>query len=175
MKFDNSYFGEHGHKVALTEDELAYFRSVVDSVQNILGVVIDVRNLDHKWEFFGHDLKAKAPGLFHADDPHRPWENCFITIDNLFIHKCYVANLMGKWRVEEVSLEEVLCHQIAHMSFYRTCKQYRELVNKFVARIRQHMQENRVFLPTYKEFIQMESENQCLIITLQPEDSAEGA
>ena len=175
MEFDNYYLGAHRCRVALSEDELVYFRFVVGSVINILGIAVDVRNLDHWRAFREHDTKAPAFGILHVKNPQKPWDDCFITIDNLFIHNCYVANLTGFCCVENTSLEEVLCHQIAHIAVYRDCKHHKELSNMLVATVRKHMDHDCTALSTYEEFRQMEPESFYMISPLYSDKNAEGA
>lgn len=128
--YSKEYLDAYGRPTLLTEAELEYFNQTVAQVRNALGVQIEVLCRDHERE-----LPAKhreALGLFYTSDPKNPSADCFITIDNYFIHECYEEKHAGKLNLSGQSLTEVICHEIAHMSKFRHGKGHKDLTQEFL-------------------------------------------
>lgn len=132
LKFSDHYLDIQNKPAQLTQKELEYFHDTVSKIQAILGISVEITNRDH--DELGKPHK-EALGLFYTSDPSHPADDCYITVDNYFIHECYDAKFNGKWTLEEQSLEEVICHELAHMSKFRHCKSHKALTQEYLAKV----------------------------------------
>lgn len=85
--FDNIYFDFRDRVCELTEAEIEWFYSIVKKFQMLDEVKgINIFNRNHE-ELDGKERDAL--GLFYTDRPNDVNAECFITIDNYFIHECF--------------------------------------------------------------------------------------
>ena len=134
MRFSDTYSDLYGNIVSLTREELDYFHSTAARIQSILGTNVPIYNRDHD-ELKGR--RREALGLFYSEDPKDPAAECFITIDNYFIHECFEVEYHGAFRVEPQRLEDVICHELAHREKFRHGKGHTALTQKYEAAIEQ--------------------------------------
>lgn len=132
--FDNFYLDLNDEVCELTEVELRYFRDTVNEIQHILDVEIPIYNRDHEKDFVGKNKEAL--GLFYTDDKEYPQKDCFITIDNFFIHECYEEKYHGAYNLSFQTLEEVICHEIAHSEQFRHCKRHERITQELLDKIK---------------------------------------
>lgn len=130
MKFENTYTDFHGNETELTSDELSWFYSVVEKFLKVPETAgLKITNRDH--EKMSH-RNREALGIFYTDDPENPKANCFITIDNYFIHEKYESVFNGGLDVELETLESVISHEIAHRYKFRHCKTHSRITNEIL-------------------------------------------
>lgn len=139
MRFSDEYLDLWGKSVSLTQEELDFFWGVVGDVRSALGVEIEITNRDHESAFTGKSKNAN--GCFYTSDPKNPSEDCFITIDNFFIHECYCEKFNGELNLSFQSLEEVLCHEIAHMEKFRHGKGHTKLTEELLGKVQAYQKE----------------------------------
>lgn len=131
--FDNNYRDFRDRPATLTKEELCYFHDTVALIRVVLGVSIPIYNRDHERDMDGKHKNAL--GIFYTDDPKDPAADCFITIDNFFIHECYEEKFKGAWNLSFESLEGAICHEIAHMTQFRHCKRHKALTGELLRRV----------------------------------------
>lgn len=131
MLFGNTYSDWRGKVVELTNEEISWFYSVVNKFKMLPEAEsIEIMNRDHD-ELDGKHKEAL--GVFYTDDPKNSNADCFITIDNYFIHEQYESIFNGCHTIEEETLESVLAHEIAHKFQFRHCKRHTMLTEKIIA------------------------------------------
>lgn len=134
MRFDNSYLDFDDNFKELTEAELQYFRDTVNEIQQILDVEIPIYNRNHEKDFVGKHKEAL--GIFYTNDKDYPQKDCFITIDNFFIHECYEEKYHGAYNLSFQTLEEVICHEIAHSEQLRHCKRHERITQELLGKVK---------------------------------------
>lgn len=133
QKFSNEYLDLYDTPSVLTQEELSYFQETVNLIRSALGVSVPIYNRDHERDLWGKHKDAY--GLFYTSDPKDPAADCFITIDNYFIHECYEAKFHGKWSPTFETLERAICHEIAHMVQFRHCKRHTSITEEYLKRV----------------------------------------
>lgn len=132
MKFSDQYLDLYDNPATLSPEELSYFRDTVSLVCSALDISVEIVNRNHEEMGKPH---CEALGIFYTADPKDPARDCFISVDNYFIHECYDAKFNGQWLLSGKSLEEVLCHEIAHMTLFRHCKSHNALTQKYLRNV----------------------------------------
>ena len=136
-KFENTYSDLWNNKIELTAEELAYFHGVVATFEKYMHSMnyhIEITNRDHE------NMKGKskeALGIFYTNNKETPYldDDCFITIDNYFIHEKYKEEIKGEWTLEPQSLAEVIAHEIAHRFIFRHGRKHRETTSAILAAV----------------------------------------
>jgi hypothetical protein len=72
------------------------------------------------------------------------WRNQFdiyhITIDEFFVHECYtyfiLDSITSTWELNGQTLEEVICHELAHIEQWRHCKKHRQITNRLLLMVK---------------------------------------
>lgn len=131
MQQSNIYFDYYKNEIELTAEELKYFNDTVTKINNKLNNNIKISNSN--FELF-EDKKVKnyAVGICFKN------ENDYnIYIDNYFIHECYEAQTKEyiKMLIENESIESVICHELAHISYFNHGKKHKELTEKYIKMI----------------------------------------
>lgn len=133
LVFDNTYYDLNEKKTELTKDELEYFQGVVKEIKEVLKVDYPIVNRNHEVEM---PKKSKeALGVFYTSDKKDPKRDCFITIDNFFIHECYEEKFHGSYNFTFQSLEEVICHEIAHSEQFQHCKKHSKIAKEMLEKV----------------------------------------
>ena len=116
----NQYSDLHNNMIELMPEELTYFYDTVNRIKNALKIECNISNYNHDL-IGGH---KNALGICYTDD----FKQFFITVDNYYIHECFIGYdfLSGQ------TLDEVICHEIAHMTVWRHGKKHTELMNKYL-------------------------------------------
>lgn len=143
VKIDYSYFDLDDKPCELTVDEVGFFDYTVSIVKKALSVDIPIYPCNHEREYKGNKSK-NALGIFYTSDPDNPKKDCFITIDNFFIHECYEEMYHGAFNLNFQSLEEVICHEIAHSEKFRHCKTHERITNELLKRVQQYMKSQEI-------------------------------
>lgn len=132
MKFNNKYEDIYGNMVDLTAEELKWFYGIVAKFQMLDEAKgIEIVNRNH--EELGGKSK-EALGEFYTDDPKDENADCFITIDNYFIHEQFEWVFNGKHNLTFDTLENVIAHEIAHRFQFRHCKRHARLTARILAK-----------------------------------------
>lgn len=132
MQFSDDYLDLRDNPTTLTQAELDYFHQTADMVRAALGIQVEIVNRNHE-ELDGKHKEAL--GVFYTSDPKNPTMDCFISIDNYFIHECYDQKFNGGWHLNFETLEGVMCHEIAHMTKFRHCKSHTSLTEEYLRRV----------------------------------------
>lgn len=118
-----TYSDERDRAAKLTPDELRFFRDTVIRARKATGIVVRIATLDHE-ELPGHE---EALGIC--------WKGAngdmSITIDNYFIHECFLAT-QGFPTIETQTLTDVICHELAHLRYWRHTKWHAALTAQYV-------------------------------------------
>lgn len=139
MEFSNEYLDLWDNPASLTQEELDFFWAAVGDVRAALEVDVEITNRDHYREMSGKHKEAN--GIIYAIDPKNPAEDCFITIDNFFIHECFMEKFHGELNLSFESLEHVICHEIAHMSKWRHGKGHTRLTEELFEKVQEYQNE----------------------------------
>lgn len=114
----------------MTQQE--YFDSTVEKVLKSIGCTMDISitMLDHDTL----DKKQReALGLCWKTNDY----NYKITIDEFFVSECYKYFIEDKfwstWELVGETLEEVICHELAHISQWNHCKKHRAITQELLA------------------------------------------
>ena len=140
-KFTDTYSDLYGDPVSLTPEEKAFFREKVHFILNVLGLDVEIVNRDHEQDLSGKSKEAL--GCFYTDAPNSPTQDCFITVDNYFIHERYEVECMGGYSIEPQSLTDVICHELAHREKFRHGKGHRKMTEELVAKVKDAEQRER--------------------------------
>ena len=89
---DYNYTDERNQPAKLMPDEVAYFDHIAALALAVTGAKINIYTRDHE----SIEGSRNALGLYWWSDD---LDDQFITIDNYFIHECYRAEVLGRYRV----------------------------------------------------------------------------
>ncbi len=119
----------------LTKDELKWFRSVVRKAKKATGCPVEIISYDH--EKYEKQHREALGCCVTTDVKHRLDEEAetFITIDTFFIHEKYEERFMHGFSLEELSLEQVIAHEIAHLKYWRHTKYHAALTDELLEKI----------------------------------------
>ena len=115
----------------MTREE-KYFESTVEKIKAALGVNVEIKMYDHEKLSGKH---KKAVGCCHrfSDDTYS------ITIDEYFVTECYehfiLKSKCSSWGLVGETLEQVICHEIAHITEWRHGKRHQQLTNELLRRV----------------------------------------
>ncbi len=132
MRFDNTYEDIYGNMVELTEKELNWFYSIVEKFMLLPEAKgLEITNRNHE-ELSGKSKEAL--GVFYTDCPNNVNADCFITIDNYFIHEQFECVFNGGFNLSFETLESVISHEIAHRFQFRHCKRHTALTAEILSK-----------------------------------------
>lgn len=123
-------------KNGLMIQEQDYFNKIVEDIKIKLGIDILISSCDHE-TIKGH---KEALGIAYSYDKENVYQ---ITIDEYFIHECYFDFLWNKGcrnrgivpKVEQKSIEDVICHEIAHMTYWEHGKKHSKLTKELLDKL----------------------------------------
>ena len=132
MKFNDEYEDIYGNTTQLNSEELDWFYGIVE-IFKILDEAkgIEILNRNHE-ELDGKSKEAL--GVFYTNDPKGINSDCFITIDNYFIHEQFEWMFSGKHNLSFETLESVIAHEIAHRFQFRHCKRHTRLTSEILGK-----------------------------------------
>jgi hypothetical protein len=106
-----------------------YFNDTVQKIQNVLKIDVEIKILDHETLDGKH---KRAVGCCHKFSD----ETYLITIDEYFVQECYeyfiLKNSFSSWSLVGETLEQVICHELAHLIEWRHGKRHIELMNEYL-------------------------------------------
>jgi len=116
-----------------------YFNQTVHKVMSSIGCTmqIPITILDHE------TLKGKdkhALGLCWKNEENNTYS---ITIDEFFVKECYLYFELNSpigltWELGSGdTLEKVICHELAHVEYWRHGKKHTELTNRLLSKVGQ--------------------------------------
>ncbi len=113
---------------SLTEEEIKYFEDTVAKVKRSVNVRVPIEIMDHE-QLTGKHKEALGICWAKYDSagnrvPYR------MTIDEFFVHECFVALEKPYMKLEPESLEQVIAHEIAHLHCWRHGKKHTELTRR---------------------------------------------
>lgn len=121
----------------LNLQEQTYFNNILNSITKDLEINIPIIAYDH--ELMEDKQGKESLGCSWSDNEGKSVYK--ITIDEFFIQECYNSYLWdnkqgGHPKMINESLEEVICHEIAHMMYWRHGKKHTELTNRLLLKIK---------------------------------------
>lgn len=135
MRAVTTYSDFRNRPAELTEEELAWFNSVVRKAQKATGYNVPIIPYDHDL----YDRKHRdALGVCCTTDPENPLgkdANTYITIDCYFIDECWREKFADGWRLESDTLVDVIAHELAHLTVWRHGAKHRKLTAELVKKI----------------------------------------
>lgn len=113
---------------ALTEEEVKFFNDTVARIKYSVNVRVPIEPMNHE-QLTGRNKEAL--GICWAEDDGTGKPTPFrITIDEFFIHECFVALEKPYMKIEPETLEQVIAHEIAHLHVWRHGKKHTELTQR---------------------------------------------
>jgi hypothetical protein len=118
----------------LNVEQSQYFENIVNPIINKFNVSIPIIPFDHDTLT---DKSKEALGSAWSYDKKTVYQ---ITIDEYFIYECYCDHMWNQGirkkgyypKLEKQSLAEVICHEIAHMTYWRHGKKHTELTQQLI-------------------------------------------
>lgn len=130
-----TYTDYRNRPAKLTDAELTWFSGVVAQAKQATGCTVEIIPYDH-------DLypgkSRNALGCCITEDPKNQLGagvDTYITIDCYFIDEKYRERFNGDWTLEDQTIEEVLAHEIAHLTVWRHGKKHTDLTERLLAQI----------------------------------------
>ena len=111
----------------LTPDELSWFYKTVEIARQATGCTVPIIPYDH--DLF-HGKHRNALGCCITKNPGAPLStdaDTTITIDCYFIDECYRHEFNGDFLIAGQTLQEVIAHEIAHLTVWRHGKKHNAL------------------------------------------------
>jgi hypothetical protein len=112
-----------------------YFNSTVQKVLTSIGCTMDI-----SITIFDHDIiKSKdkeARGICWKYENNIIYK---ITIDEFFVDECYSYFIEDKfystWELNGKTLEEVICHELAHIRQWNHCKRHKQITQELLSMV----------------------------------------
>ena len=112
----------------LTKEEIEFFNETVARVKYSVNVQVPIEPMNHE---LLTGTKKEALGIcWAADDGIGKPAPFKITIDEFFVHECFVAIEKPYMKLIPETLEQVIAHEIAHLRYWRHGKRHTELTNR---------------------------------------------
>lgn len=135
MRAVTTYSDFRNRPAELTEEELAWFNSVVRKAQKATGYNVPIIPYDHDM----YDGKHRdALGVCCTTNPKNQLGDgvdTYITIDCFFIDECWRHEFKGDFFIESDSLIDVIAHELAHLTVWRHGKKHQELTESIARKI----------------------------------------
>ena len=130
-----TYLDYRDRPTQLTAEELTWFHSAVEKARRATGCTVEIIPYDHELYTGKH---RDALGCCITEDPKNmlgEGVETYITIDCYFIDECWRHKFRGDFLIAGDTLEEVLAHEIAHLTVWRHGKKHTALTEKLLAQI----------------------------------------
>ena len=106
-----------------------YFKDTVNKVLNVIDINVNIKMFDHGKLEGKH---KKAIGCCHKFSDN----SYLITIDDYFVQECYEHFILkakySSWGLVGETLEQCICHELAHLTEWRHGRKHKELTNKYL-------------------------------------------
>lgn len=119
--------------MSLTIQEMEFFADTVARVRYSVNVHCPIEPMDHD-QLKGKHKEALGCCWKRIDDENGAL-SYLITIDEYFIHECFVAIEKPYMKIEPQTLEQVIAHEIAHLHHWRHGKKHNEMTAYIVSLI----------------------------------------
>lgn len=119
--------------MALSMQELEFFSGVVSRVRYSVNVRCPIEPMDH--DQLGGKHKEALGCCWKRIDSESGGISYLITIDEYFIQECFAALEKPYMKIEPQTLEEVIAHEIAHLSFWRHGKKHSKMTAHIISLI----------------------------------------
>ena len=132
MEAITTYTDYRGRPVELTDEELTWFAEIVDKARQATGCTVPIIPYDH--ELYRGKSK-NALGTCTTTDPENQLGESvetFITIDCFFIDECWRHEFKGDHLITGDTLQEVIAHEIAHLTVWRHGKKHSALTRELL-------------------------------------------
>lgn len=131
-----TYSDFRGNPAELTDAELQWFNDQVNIAKAATGCTIDIIPFDHELLEGKH---KDALGTCVTNNPQNPLDedaDTYITIDCYSIHEWYEVEFHNGFTIEDQTLQDVLAHEIAHLTVWRHGKKHTALTEELLRRIK---------------------------------------
>lgn len=109
---------------------MEFFAGVVSRVRYSVNVKCPIEPMDH--DQLNRKHKEALGCCWKRVDGESGVSSYLITIDEYFIHECFVALERPYMKIESQSLEEVIAHEIAHLHHWRHDKKHGALTARII-------------------------------------------
>lgn len=132
MKAITSYTDYRGRLVELTADELIWFTAIVDKAKKATGYKVPIIPYDH--ELYVGKSKEALGCCVTTDPKNQLGEgvDTYITIDCYFIDECWRHEFNGDFLIAGQTLQEVIAHEIAHLTVWRHGKKHNAMTERLL-------------------------------------------
>ncbi len=118
--------------LSLSEEEIKFFEDTVARIKYCVDVPVPVEIVNHD-QLTGKNKEALGICWARYDEAGNPVP-FRITIDEFFVHECFVAREEPSMMLADQSLEQVIAHEIAHLHYWRHGKKHTELT-RYICRL----------------------------------------
>ena len=136
MKAITTYTDYLNRPTELTADELSWFAEIVAKARRATGCTVPIIPFDHD---LYRGKSREALGTCTTTDPDNQLGagvETYITIDCYFIDECWRHEFKGDYLIAGETLEEVIAHEIAHLTVWRHGKKHSAQTAKLLELIR---------------------------------------
>lgn len=136
MKAITTYTDYKDRPAELTADELSWFAEIVAKARQATGCTVPIIPYDHD---LYRGKSREALGTCTTTDPENQLGEgveTWITIDCYFIDECWRHEFKGDFLIAGETLEEVIAHEIAHLTVWRHGKKHSAQTAKLLELIR---------------------------------------
>lgn len=137
MNAITTYTDYNDRPTELTAEELRWFSEIVARAQRATGYTVPIIPYDH--ELFRRRKDRDALGTCNTTDPENQLGEgveTWITIDCYFINECWRNKFKGDYLIAGETLEEVIAHEIAHLTVWRHGKKHTTLTARILEQIK---------------------------------------
>ena len=135
MKAITTYTDCWNRPTELTADELSWFAEIVAKARQATGCMVPIIPFDHD---LYRGKSREALGTCTTTDPENQLGEgveTYITIDCYFIDECWRHEFKGDFQIAGETLQEVIAHEIAHLTVWRHGKKHSALTADILSRI----------------------------------------
>ena len=136
MRAVTTYTDFKDRPAKLTADELKWFYEIVEKAQIATGYTVPIIPYDH--ELYRGKSKDALGTCVTTDPKNQLGEGVetYITIDCYFINECWRHEFRSDYLIAGETLQEVIAHEIAHLTVWRHGKKHSALTWKSLKQIR---------------------------------------
>jgi hypothetical protein len=129
MTINNQYYDIYDNLTELTDQEIQYFHSIINHIKSKFNFNnCNITNYNH--ELYNGKHK-EALGICRTED----YNTFEITIDNYFIHECFISIKRPYMNILGETLEGCICHELAHIQYQRHGKKHTALTEQLLSMV----------------------------------------